>query len=156
MLSVRETVKRFIESEGHKVDATPIDPDTGSSELLFRTRGQVFSVTTNEGDERTLSISTAYEIPEWAREPDQNAEALERARKDHPTVTFTLAHDGSLFVATLDQEAESTQELMHAFWILVSRLRDAGTQAVEDIVDRTESKAAAEKFINSFMMGDGQ
>jgi hypothetical protein len=40
---------------------------------------------------------------------------------------------------------------MNTFWTLVARLRDAGAQAIEDIVDRTESKVAAEKFINSLL-----
>jgi hypothetical protein len=155
MPNARELIKRFIESEGHKVDAAPPD-DAGVSELLFRTRGQVFSVTTAEDDDDAFSISTAYEIPEWAREPTQNNEALERVHVEHPDVVFTLAHDGSLFVATLDERAQSSQELINGFWLLVSRLRDAGAQAIEDIVDRTESKVAAEKFINSFMMGGGQ
>jgi hypothetical protein len=155
MPNARELIKRFIESEGHKVDAAPPD-DAGVSELLFRTRGQVFSVTTAEDDDAAFSISTAYEIPEWAREPTQNSEALERVHVEHPDVIFTLAHDGSLFVATLDEHAQSSQELINGFWLLVARLRDAGAQAIEDIVDRTESKVAAEKFINSFMMGGGQ
>jgi len=155
MPNARELIKHFIENEGHKVDAAPPD-DAGVSELLFRTRGQVFSVTTTEGDDTAFSISTAYEIPDWAREPAQNTEALDRVHNEHPDVVFTLAHDGSLFVATLDESAQSSQELVHGFWLLVARLRDAGTQAIEDIVDRTESKVAAEKFINSFMMGGGQ
>jgi hypothetical protein len=154
MSNVRERMLSFIEAEGHRVDATPVDPGSGVSELLFRTRGQVFSVTTNENDAGLLSISTAYEIPEWARERTTNTEALERVRAQHSGVAFTLAHDGSLFVATLDEKAESMQDLMHVFWSLVAKLREAGTHAIEDIVDRTESKVAAEKFINSFMMGD--
>jgi hypothetical protein len=154
MANVRERMMRFIEEEGHRVDASPVDPGSGVSELLFRTRGQVFSVTTNENDAGLLSISTAYEIPEWARERAQNAEALERVRNENDAIVFTLAHDGSLFVATIDEKAASMQEIMHAFWSLVTRLRDAGQQAIEDIVDRTESKVAAEKFINSFMRRD--
>jgi hypothetical protein len=154
MPSVREAVARFLEGEGHKVDASPIDTATGASELLFRTRGQVFSVATNENDIGTLSLSTAYEIPEWARERSQNAEILERVNHEHPDVLFTLAHDGSLFVATLDREADTTQALLGGFWNIVGRLRDAGQDAIEEILDRTESKVAAEKFINSFMMGD--
>lgn len=154
MANVRERMMRFIEEEGHRVDASPVDPGSGVSELLFRTRGQVFSVTTNENDAGLLSISTAYEIPEWARERTQNTEALERVRADHDGIVFTLAHDGSLFVATVDEKAPSMQEIMQVFWSLVNRLRDAGQQAIEDIVDRTESKVAAEKFINSFMAGD--
>lgn len=151
MANVRERMMRFIEEEGHRVDASPVDPGSGVSELLFRTRGQVFSVTTNENDAGLLSVSTAYEIPEWARERTQNAEALERVRAENDGIVFTLAHDGGLFVATIDEKAASMQEIMHVFWTLVARLREAGQQAIEDIVDRTESKNAAEKFINSFM-----
>jgi len=154
MANVRERMIHFLEGEGHKVDASPADPGSGVSELLFRTRGQVFSVTTNENDGGLLSISTAYEIPEWARERAQNAEALERVRRVHDRIAFTLAHDGSLFVVTLDEKADSMQELFVAFWSFVGKVRDAGTDAIEDIVDRTESKVAAEKFINSFMAGD--
>jgi hypothetical protein len=154
MANVRERMVRFIEEEGHRVDASPVDPGSGVSELLFRTRGQVFSITANENDAGLVSISTAYEIPEWARERVQNAEALERARAENDGIVFTLAHDGSLFVATIDEKAASMQEIMHAFWALVARLREAGQQAIEDIVDRTESKKAAEKFINSFMRRD--
>lgn len=154
MANVRERMIRFIEGEGHRVDASPVDPGSGVSELLFRTRGQVFSVTTNENDSGLLSISTAYEIPEWARERTQNTEALERVRAGHAGIAFTLAHDGGLFVATVDEKTDSMQEIMHGFWLLVNRVRDAGQEAIEDIVDRTESKVAAEKFINSFMMGD--
>ncbi len=153
MSNVRERMASFIEGEGHRVDATPVDPGSGVSELLFRTRGQVFSVTTNENDAGLLSISTAYEIPEWARERALNAETLERVRAEYD-IAFTLAHDGSLFVATLDEKADSMQELLNVFWALIARLREAGQEAIEDIVDRTESKVAAEKFINSFMMGD--
>ena len=151
---VRETIARFIEGEGHKVDATPVDPGTGESELLFRTRGQVFSVTTTENDGGIYSISTAYEIPDWARERGHNAETLERVGADHPGVQFSLAHDGSLFVATLDEAAGTPERFTHVFWELVSRVREAGTQAIELIVDRTESRTAAEKFINSFMRGE--
>jgi hypothetical protein len=154
MPSVRDAVTRFLERDGHKVDAAPVDPETGTSELLFKTRGQVFSVIANEHEETTLSLSTAYEIPEWARERTQNADVLERVQHDHPDVVFTLAHDGSLFVATLDRKGDSLQALLNSFWNAVGRLRDAGSDAIEDMVDRTESKAAAEKFINSFMMGE--
>jgi len=33
-------------------------------------------------------------------------------------------------------------------------LRDAGASAVERMVDRSESKAAADKFIRQFMKGE--
>ena len=154
MPRVRETIARFIEGEGHKVDATPVDPGSGESELLFRTRGQVFSVTTTENDGGIYSISTAYEIPDWAREQSTNAETLERVSIEYPGVQFSVAHDGSLFVATLDEAAGTPEGFTHVFWDLVNRVREAGQIAIERIVDRTESRVAAEKFINSFMLGD--
>ncbi len=151
MTLVRETISRFIESEGHKVDVAALDDDEGVSEILFRTRGQVFSITTNENDPGTFTVSTAYEVPEWAREQTQNAETLEGVHDEFPDVGFVLAHDDALFVATNDQEAGSPEAFMIVFWDAVTRVREAGTRAIERIVDRTESKAAAEKFINSFI-----
>jgi len=151
---VRETVTQFIESEGHKVDVSPVAPDGGVSELLFRTRGQVFSVTTYEKDPGTFTISTAYEIPEWARERGHNAETLADAGDDFPDVAFVMAHDGGLFIVTSDEAPGSPEAFTRSLWEIVARVREAGAHAIEKIVDRTESKVAAEKFISSFMRGD--
>jgi hypothetical protein len=151
---VRETVAQFIESEGHKVDVSPVDAEGGVSELLFRTRGQVFSVTTYENDPATFTISTAYEIPEWARERGRNAETLADAGDDFPEVAFVMAHDGGLFIVTCDETPGSPEAFTRSLWEIVARVREAGAYAIEKIVDRTESKVAAEKFISSFMRGD--
>ena len=150
---VRDLVAQFIQSEGHKVDVSPVDEDAGITEILFRTRGQVFSVTTYENDPGSYMISTAYEVPDWARERSQNAETLARVNEDFPDITFIMAHDGGLFVATAQEEPGSPEAFTHAFWETVGRVREAGASAIESIVDRTESKAAAEKFINSLMLG---
>lgn len=154
MTLVREQISKFIESEGHKVDVATVDDDDGVSEILFRTRGQVFSVTTYEHEPGSFTISTAYEVPEWAREQTQNAETLAAVHDEFSDVSFVLAHDDALFVATHDQETGSPEAFMLVFWDAVGRIREAGSEAIERIVDRTESKAAAEKFINSFMKGN--
>ena len=154
MTLVRELISKFIESEGHKVDVASVDESAGISEILFRTRGQVFSVTTYEREPGSFTISTAYEVPEWAREQSQNTETLAHVQEEYPEVGFVLAHDDALFVATSDQETGSPEAFMIVFWDTVSHVREAGTRAIERIVDRTESKAAAEKFINSFMRGN--
>ncbi|HVA28280.1 MAG TPA: hypothetical protein VNF68_08875 [Candidatus Baltobacteraceae bacterium] len=151
---VRETIAKFIESEGHKVDVSPVDDDGGVSELLFRTRGQVFSITTYEKDPATFTISTAYEIPEWARERGHNAETLADAGDDFPDVAFVMAHEGGLFIVTADETPGSPEAFTRSLWEIVARVREAGAYAIEKIVDRTESKVAAEKFISSFMRGD--
>ncbi len=154
MASVRERIVQFIESEGHRVDASPLDEAEGVSELLFRTRGQVFSVTTFEQNPGAFTISTAYEIPDWARERGQNVETLARVNDEFPDVAFVMAHDGGLFVTTSDEAPGSPEAFTRTFWERVGRVREAGARAIEDIVDRTESKAAAEKFINSFMRSE--
>ena len=151
---VRDTIARFIEGEGHKADVTTLDETDGISEILFRARGQVFSVTTYEQEPGFFTISTAYEIPDWARERGQNNETLSHVEDDHPEVRFILAHDGALFVASSDEEPGSPEAFTRIFWESVARVRAAGTQAIERIMDRTESKAAAEKFISSFMKGE--
>ncbi len=151
MTLVREIISKFIEGEGHKVDVAGLDDDAGVSEILFRTRGQVFSITTYEHEPGNFTVSTAYEVPDWAREQKQNAETLEHVHDEYPDVGFVLAHDDALFVATNDQEAGSPEAFMVVFWDAIARVRDAGTTAIERILDRTESKAAAEKFIESFM-----
>ncbi|HEV7179863.1 MAG TPA: hypothetical protein VGN11_08325 [Candidatus Baltobacteraceae bacterium] len=156
MTLVRELISRFIEGEGHKVDVASLDEDAGISEILFRTRGQVFSITTSEREPGTFTISTAYEIPDWAREQSQNAETLEHVHDDFTDVGFVLAHDDALFVATNDQESGTPEAFMIVFWDAVARVREAGSRAIELILDRTESKAAAEKFINSFMRGNDE
>lgn len=150
---VRDTVAQFIQTEGHKVDVSSVDEEAGVSEILFRTRGQVFSVTTYEKDPSTYMVSTAYEVPDWARER-QNAETLLHVNDEFPDITFIMAHDGGLFVATAQEEPGSPEAFTHGFWETVARVREAGAAAIERIVDRTESKAAAEKFINSFMRGE--
>jgi len=151
---VREIIETFIKAEGHKVDVSPVDPDAGVSELLFRTRGQVFSITTYEKDPGTFTVSTAYEIPDWARERGHNAETLADVGDDYPDVAFVMAHDGGLFIVTSDEAPGSPEAFTRALWEIVARIRDAGATAIERIVDRTESKAAAEKFISSFMRGE--
>lgn len=151
MTLVRELISKFIESEGHKVDVASLDEAGGISEILFRSRGQVFSVTTYEREPGSFTVSTAYEVPDWAREQTQNAETLAAVHQEFDDVTFVLAHDDALFVATHDQETGSPEAFMVVFWDVVARVREAGSRAIERIVDRTESKAAAEKFINSFM-----
>ena len=153
---VREIISEFIQSEGHKVDISPVDDNGDVTEILFRTRGQVFSVTTKESDPSVYAISTAYEVPDWAASRTQNAETLEHVGEDFPEITFIMAHDGGLFVATSTEEAGTPEAFTHAFWDLVGRVREAGQQAIERIVDRTESRFAAEKFISSFMRGSGQ
>jgi hypothetical protein len=151
---VREILARFIEEQGHRVDLAPVDEERGVTEILFRTRGQVFSVTTYEHDPGAYSISTAYEIPNWARERSQNAEALVGAHEEYPDVHFVMARDGAAFVATCDEDPGSPEAFTHSFWEIVSRLRDAGSYAALRIVDRTQIKIAAEKFIDSLRRGD--
>lgn len=154
MSDVRTKVAQFIEAEGHRTDVTILDDAAGVAEILFRTRGQMFSITTYETNPLYYTVSTAYEIPEWAREDTGNVDTLQRVQRDYPDIQFVLAHDDALFVVTLEVAPGSPESFAASFWDIVRRVREAGSKAVERIVDRTESKKAADKFINSFIRGE--
>jgi hypothetical protein len=149
---VRETIATFIESEGHRVDVSVLEESNELAELVFRTRGQMFSIATSEMDPLRFSISTAYEVPEWVRTP--TSETLAEIESEYPGTRFTLAHDGTIFVATYDEEGVSAEALTQKLWHVIGRLREAGNTAIERMVDRSESKAAADKFIQEFMRGE--
>jgi hypothetical protein len=151
--AVRDTVAAFIESEGHRADIAAADDCSDLAEIVFRTRGQTFSVTTSELDPRRFRISTAYEVPELLPELALTRDALADVEAEYPATRFVLAHDNTIVVATIDCEAESVGAFIDEFWRVVARLREAGATALERMVDRSESKAAADKFIRQFTQG---
>jgi len=151
---VSESVKRFIEAEGHKVEVTKLEDSGALSEIVFRTRGQMFSVAVSEADPNRFSLSTAYEVPDWVEKSVSASDTLEVIEEEYPGTRFMLAQDGTIFVATLEYETTGVDEFMQHFWQIVGRLRDAGNTAVERMVDHSESKAAADKFIREFMKGE--
>jgi hypothetical protein len=153
-LTVRQRVTEFIESEGHRVEASVVDDAQELVELVFRTRGQMFSVALSELDPQRFTLSTAYEVPDWVRDRTHAREALGEIESDYPETRFTLAHDDTIFVATVEYESVDVEGFVASFWEIVGRLREAGTAAVEHMVDQSESKAAADKFIRQFMKGD--
>lgn len=153
-MSVRERIGQFIESEGHRVDTTLVGGAPELAELVFRTRGQTYSVAVSELEPRRFSLSTAYEVPESVRDPAQTREVLREVATDFPEARFVLAHDDTIFVATVEYEALDLESFLESFWEIIGRLREAGTSAIAQMVDRSESKTAADKFIRQFMKGD--
>ena len=153
-MRVRERVVQFLEGEGHRVDTTVVGDTQELAELVFRTRGQTFSVAISELEPRRFSLSTAYEVPDGVRERAHTRDALGDVEGDFPETRFTLAHDDAIFVATVEYDTVDVEEFLEHFWEIVGRLRDAGSEAVEHMVDRSESKAAADKFIRQFMKGE--
>jgi hypothetical protein len=152
-VTLAERLAEFVTDQGHRVEVTHAD-DPNVSELVFRTRGQVFSVSVFELEPRRFSISTAYEIPDWVQSRSHALDALGDAESQFPEARFMLAHDDTIFVASVEYQATDIDVFMQHFWSLVGRLREAGTSAVERMVDRSESKAAADKFIRQFMRGE--
>jgi hypothetical protein len=150
MTSARDALVAFIESEGHRTEATPVDGGSGCAEIVFRTRGQTFSVTTFEREPGHFRLSAAYEVPDRAYENARLGDILRDIEADYPSTRFVLAHDDTLLVAAIDCEAPSLEAFAGHFWELVGRLREAGAAALERLVDRSESKAAADKFIRQF------
>jgi hypothetical protein len=152
---VSDSVQRFIEAEGHRVEVTKLEENGALAEIVFRTRGQMFSVAVSEAEPSRFSLSTAYEVPDWVRERSvSTTDTLADIEAEYPGTRFMLAQDGTIFVATLEYETTGVDEFMQHFWQIVGRLRDAGNTAVERMVDHSESKAAADKFIREFMKGE--
>ncbi len=150
----RDDLARYIQNEGHRVEMAPLQEGGDAVELLFRSRGYVFSVSVREGDPPRFEIATAYEIPPWARERAQNALALQETAKDIGDVRFLLASNGKNFVVTLVVEKAPLHEFQRDFWVSVARVREAGVAALERILNHSESRAAANKFITSLTRGN--
>jgi len=150
-VTVRERIARYIREQGHRVDIAPVEASDQLSELVFRTRGQTFSLAVSEAEPERFSLSTAYEVPDGVSDQSQVRDAL--GDIDDPTLRFTLAHDDTIFIVTLESRTTSVDELLEHFWDVVGQLRVAGQAAVERMLDRSQSKAAADKFIRQFMKG---
>ena len=153
-MTVAERIAHFIEDEGHRVEVSPVEGVAELCELVFRTRGQMFSISVSELEPNRYTLSTAYEIPDWVHDRSHTVDALAEVESDYPETRLTLAHDDTLFVASVDYQASDLEAFFKHFWNVVARLREAGNSAVERIVDRSESKMAADKFIRQFMKGE--
>lgn len=153
-MTASEQIARFLENEGHRVETSPIEAAGDLCEIVFRTRGQMFSISVSDLEPNRYTLSTAYEIPDFVRDRSHTIEALGDVETDFPETRFILAHDDTIFVATVEYQAVDVDTFFKHFWNVVTRLREAGNTAVERIVDRSESKAAADKFIRQFMKGE--
>lgn len=151
---LRDRLAAYIRDEGHRVDVTVSGDGDVLAEIVFRTRGQTFSLAVSELAPNRISISTAYEVPDWVRERAGTSDALADIEGEYPGTHFAPAHDGTIFIATLDVDGTDLDEFTKRLWGYVGRLREAGNSAVERMVDRSESKAAADKFIREFLRGE--
>lgn len=145
----------FIQAEGHKTDVEIVDPATGSATIRLRVRGQIVTVGTSERDATYFSVSIAYELPEWARDVTQSAPILLEVQSQFKAVKFFYAHQGGALVSAVEMFSADPAAFASQFWRIVSIARDAGNAAVLRVLDTSETKAAAEKFIHEFMRGQG-
>lgn len=152
-MTVRDRIAQFIQEQGHRVETASVGDADELCELVFRTRGQTFSLAVSELEPQRFSLSTAYEVPDTVRDPGQVRDALQELEGDDPALRFTLAHDDTIFIVTLESRSTGVDALLEGFWDIVGRLRQSGSAAVERMLDRSESKAAADKFIRQFMKG---
>lgn len=152
-MTVRDRIARFVEEQGHRVEMARVGDADELCELVFRTRGQTFSLAISELEPERFSLSTAYEVPETAGDPAQIREALLEMERSDPHVRFALAHDDTIFILTLESHDVGVEALIEKFWDIVGRVRQAGNGAVEHMLDRSQTKAAADKFIRQFMKG---
>jgi len=152
-VTAADRIAQFIQEQGHRVETASVGGADELSELVFRTRGQTFSLAVSELEPQRFSLSTAYEVPDTVSDPGQVRDALQELEGDDPALRFTLAHDDTIFIVTLEARSIAVDALLEGFWDIVGRLRQSGSAAIERMLDRSESKAAADKFIRQFMKG---
>lgn len=153
-MSAAERIAGFLQNEGHRVEISAVEGVVELAELVFRSRGQMFSISVSELEPQRFTISTAYEIPDWVRDRSHALEVLGDVESEYPETRFMLAHDDTIFVATVEYRAADVDAFFEHFWNVIARLREAGNSGIERMVDRSESKAAADKFIRQFMKGE--
>ena len=119
---VRDRIARFIQEQGHRVEIARVGDADELSELVFRTRGQTFSLAISELEPERFSLSTAYEVPDnGARCRLRCATRLKELEGDDPEVRFTLAHDDTIFIITLESRTTGVDALLEGFWEIVGR-----------------------------------
>lgn len=125
----------------------------GGATIRLRVRGQTLVVMTSGIDPAYYSVALPYVLPEWARDQVDAAGILLELQSSFKAVKFYYSADGSTLVSAAEQFSASPEEFSTHFWRLVGIVRDAGSAAVERILDRSETKAAADKFIHDIMGG---
>jgi len=150
---LRDRIAHFIAEEGHRttIELHGENPDVAA--ITLRARGQQIWVSVSEDDETFYVVAAMHELPTWARDAKQNAALLLELQESMKAVKFYPSQDRAGVVAAVEQFASSPEEFMQHFWKLVELVRESGASAVARILDRTESKSAAEKFIDAFMRG---
>jgi hypothetical protein len=116
-------------------------------------RGQTLAVMTSGTDPTYFSIALPYVLPEWARDQLQAAPILLELQSTFKAVKFFYTNEGATLISAVEQFCGSADEFATHFWRLVGIVRDAGSSAIERILDRSETRAAADRFISTFMRG---
>lgn len=155
MSTAAEHIAAFLLEEGHRPQIDDIDPENGVTAVHFRARGRTFTVAVSQRDPHFFSVSSAYELPDWARDETQSAPVLVELQSIYKSIKFFYTENGGAIVAAVEQISSDVDEFCSQFWRLVSIVRDGANAALERIIDHSETKAAADKFINDFMSGRG-
>ena len=110
---------------------------------------------TSGTDPTYFSIALPYVLPEWARDQLQAGPILLDLQSTFKAVKFFYTNGGATLISAIEQFSSSPDEFAVHFWRLVGIVRDAGSTAIERILDRSETRAAADRFISNFMRGQG-
>ncbi len=143
---------RFIEAEGHRAELE-LHESGGGATIRLRVRGQTLAVMTGGGDPTYFSIALPYVLPEWARDQATAAPILLELQSTFKVVKFFYSADGTTLVSAVEQFSSSVDEFAQHFWRLIGIVRDAGSAAIERILDRSETRMAVDKFIHEFERG---
>ncbi len=152
MTTNAQIVASFLEAQGHRTAVEHLDPNEEAVLVRFRARGTAFFVATSQSDPTFFTLTTTVMLPTWARDQAQGAPIVLALQNDYKAVKFFYGDEDTL-VASIEQFSASADEFVTHLWRCVGIIREASSAAITRIIDRGESRAAAEKFINDFMRG---
>lgn len=148
----REHIAAYLVNAGHRTEVFIHNEDQSYATVHFRTRGHAFTISVTEQDQQFFAVSTPFEVPGFARDQSRSAPTLLDLQGTFKAIKFYFGENSETLVAAVEQFC-TVDDFCEHLWRIVSVLRDAGRTALEQIVDRSESKAAADKFIGEFMKG---
>ncbi|GEM_PF-1383997 len=153
MQTDRERLVQLLAHDGHRAEVERHDESERFVSVHFRARHKHVTVTLTDTDTRFFAVAIAFELPEWARDRTRSAPILIDLQASFKAVKFYFSDDGAALLAAVEQFSSSIDEFYKHVWRIVGVLHEAGSVAMERILDSSESKAAADKFIQDFMRG---
>jgi hypothetical protein len=152
--TLAERVSAFINAQGHLTQVnTSNDKATA---VRFRSRGLAYTVWTMNDDNAYLQLSCAITLQPGVTFDIPLLRALCECQEHFKCVKFSLEHDDTLFVCSVEAFFAEPDGYQPTFWRSVAVIESAVNKAMTHIWAKHSVKAAADKFIEELSQGSAQ